>query len=326
MLTVYLNGPNGTEVLDHIDPSWFDEDEHLTFWVDIVDPDDRDIQVLREQLSIHELAIEDATSDSHQPKVESYPGFLYVVLHGIDFEASKHAFATHDVDFFLGRNWLATVHDGRFRSVKRIAEICSRNGHMLSEGPAALLHRIVDIMVDHYRPEVEELDDWLDETESQVFEAPSTLHVRDILNLKRDVVSLRRVTVPQRDVVARLARREFAEIDQSVAYRFRDVHDHLVRIVDEAMVFNDRITGLLDAHLSATSNRLNEVVKVLTVITTIFGPLTVLSGLFGMNVRLPTFPGGERVQFWWIIGLMSLSIVGMLALFRRLRWLGRLPK
>ena len=104
------------------------------------------------------------------------------------------------------------------------------------------------------------------------------MHVRDILELKRDVVSLRRVTIPQRDVVGRLARREFAEIDMSVAYRFRDVYDHLVRIADEAMVFSDRITALLEAHLSATSNRLNEVVKVLTIITTVFGPLTVFTG------------------------------------------------
>lgn len=321
MHTVYVKANGRVDVVDRVDPSWLDDDEHVVFWVDMTNPEAEDVAILRDVLGIHELAIEDATTDSHQPKVESYPGFLYVVLHGIDFEASKHSFATHDVDFFVGRNWLATVHDGRFRSLRRIAEICPRNQHLLAEGPAALLHRIVDLMVDNYRPEVEKLDDWLDEVEAQVFDATNALHVRDILSLKHDVMSLRRVTVPQRDIVGRLARREFSEIDQSVAYRFRDVHDHLVRIADEAMVFSDRITGLLEAHLSATSNRLNQVVKVLTVITTVFGPLTVITGLFGMNVALPVLPGGEAAQFWWVMLFMLSSVGGMLGLFRWMKWL-----
>jgi magnesium transporter len=135
------------------------------------------------------------------------------------------------------------------------------------------------------------------------------------------VSSLRRVTVPQRDVVGRLARREFDEIDQTVAYRFRDVHDHLVRIADEAILFNDRITGLLEAHLSATSNRLNQVMKVLTIITTIFAPLTVLTGLYGMNVAIPHLPGGEAAQFWWVLAFMGALAAGMGWLLRSNRWL-----
>lgn len=321
MLTVYAKANGRVEVHDHIDPNWLDDDSLVVFWADMTQPGPDDALVMRDVLGLHDLAIEDALSDVHQPKVESYPGFLYLVLHGIDFEASQHAFATHDVDFFLGRNYLLTVHDGRSRSIRRVADICPRSEHLLAEGPAALMHRIVDLMVDNYRPEVDELDEWIDETEQQVFDGPARLHVRDILELKRDVMSLRRVTVPQRDVVGRLARREFAEIDQSVAYRFRDVYDHLVRIADEAMVFNDRITGLLEAHLSATSNRLNEVVKVLTVITTVFGPLTVISGLFGMNVPLPRLPGDEGLQFWWIMGLMGVTVGGMLFAFRRMKWL-----
>jgi magnesium transporter len=291
------------------------------FWVDIINPGEQGAEVMRDVLGLHDLAIEDALGEVHQPKVESYPGFLYVILHGIDHEASEHAFATHDVDFFLGRNFLVTVHDGRFWSLQRVAEICPRSVHLLSEGPAALMHRIVDLMVDHYRPEIDEFEEWIDETEKQIFENPGGMHIRDILELKRDILSLRRVTVPQRDVVGRLARREFAELDMSVAYRFRDVYDHLVRVADEAMVFGDRITSLLEAHLSVTSNRLNEVVKVLTIITTVFGPLTVITGMFGMNVHLPMLPGSDLVQFWWVIALMVVSVGGMLFFFRRKRWI-----
>ena len=106
-----------------------------------------------------------------------------------------------------------------------------------------------------------------------------------------------------------------------MSFRFRDVYDHLVRIADDAMMLQDRITGILDAHLSNVSNRLNEVMKVLTVVSTIFMPLTLLAGLWGMNVPLPHFPGGEAAQFWWVFGIMVGVIVVMLALFRRKRWI-----
>jgi magnesium transporter len=127
--------------------------------------------------------------------------------------------------------------------------------------------------------------------------------------------------LPQRDAVARLARREFPIISEALSYRFRDVHDHLVRLVDEAMFFQDRVTSLLDAHLSQVSNQLNGVMKVLTIISTIFMPLGVIVGLWGMNVKLPVLPGGEGAQFWWIFAVMALLGGAMLTYFRRRRWL-----
>jgi magnesium transporter len=321
VLTVYYLANGRTEVAPRVDPAWLDPDNGVVFWADYVQPSADDAQELARTFGFHELAIEDALSETHQPKVESYPGYLYLILHGIDYEVSEHVFGTHDLDFFLSATYLVTVHDGRSRSISRVADVCLRSEHVLQEGSAALLHRIVDSMIDNYRPEVDELDEWIDEVEQQVFDAPTSLQVRDILELKRDVTSLRRVIVPQRDVVGRLARREFPEIDQTVAYRFRDVHDHLVRIADEAMLFNDRITGLLEAHLSATSNRLNEIMKVLTILTTIFAPLTVITGLYGMNVTLPHLPGGEAAQFWWVAGLMTASVASMLWYLHRRGWI-----
>jgi magnesium transporter len=121
--------------------------------------------------------------------------------------------------------------------------------------------------------------------------------------------------------VGRLARREFIDVSSEMAFRFRDVHDHLVHVADEAYIFHDRITGVLDAHLSNVSNRLNQVVKVLTVLTTIFMPLTVLTGLYGMNVQLPRLSGGDAMQFWWIVALMAGMVVAMLAIFWWRRWI-----
>ncbi len=145
--------------------------------------------------------------------------------------------------------------------------------------------------------------------------------MRRILELKRDLASLRRIVVPQRDAVGRLARREFVQINDEMTYRFRDVHDHLVRISEEATLFQDRITGILDAHMSSVSNRLNEVMRVLTVMSTIFLPLTVLTGMWGMNVPLPVFPGGEQVQFWWVAGIMAAVSSVMLWFFRKNEWI-----
>ncbi len=145
--------------------------------------------------------------------------------------------------------------------------------------------------------------------------------MRPILAVKRDLASLRRVVIPQRDVVGRLARREFPQISNEMAYRFRDVYDHLVRYSDEATMFQDRVTGILEGYLSAISNRLNQVMKVLTVMSTIFLPLTVLTGMWGMNVAIPALPGGEHAQFWWLGGIMLAISVAMLALFHRKGWI-----
>jgi magnesium transporter len=191
----------------------------------------------------------------------------------------------------------------------------------LGEGPSALMHRIVDAIVDNYRPEIEELSERLDELEERVFDSSAANLAKDILNFKKDVASLRRVVQPQRDVVGRLARREFPQIEEQVAYRFRDVHDHLVRIADESMFFQDRITSLLDANLAIVSNQLNSIMKILTVIATVFMPLTFITGLYGMNVDLPHFGLGGVTMFWVLMGLMTAIVGIMLFLFRRRGWI-----
>jgi magnesium transporter len=269
---------------------------------------------------LHPLSVEDATSSLQYPKAEPYPGYLYVVLHGIDVSKGQEGFATRDIDFFIGPNWLATVHDGQSRSIARMSELCDRHDRLLAEGPVGLVHRIVDTMVEHYRPVIEAFEDRIDEMEEAAFTGQSQLAQR-MLRLRYELAQMRRVLMPQRDVIGRLARREFTTISDEMAYRFRDVHDHVVRLSDEAILFQDRVTGILEVNLASISNRLNQVMKVLTVMSTIFLPLTVLSGMWGMNVPLPHFPGGESAQFWWVAGIMAAVAVAMLAVFHRNRWM-----
>jgi magnesium transporter len=321
LITIHKHEGGATRCVERVDPAWLSPESGVWVWVDLEQPTPEEALILSEVFHFHDLAIEDALSESHHPKVESYGSFLYLILHGIDFSATEHCFRTKDIDFFLGAQFLVTVHPGGSRSIATVREVCGRNERVLGEGPGVLLHRIIDTMVDNYRPEIEKLQDRLDALEEEVFERPNTQLARRILDFKKDVASLRQVVMPQRDAIGRLARREFPIIDEQLAYRFRDVHDHLVRLSDEAMFFQDRITSILDAHLSAVSNQLNQVMKVLTVFTTLAMPLAVLTGVYGMNVPLPHFPGGERAQFWWVMAMMFGISGMMLAFFRSKDWI-----
>ena len=321
MIRVYQHEGGSTQSVDRVDPRWLEPDSGVLVWVDLDEPTAEESRILADVFHFHELSIEDALNEIHHPKIESYGTYLYLILHGIDFHASQHRFQTSDVDFFVNPQYLVTVHFTPSRSIERIADVCTRNDQLLGEGTIALLHRIVDAMVDNYRPEVEKLQDRLDGLEEEVFERPSPDQVKRILEFKRDITSLRQVVLPQRDAIGRLARREYPMITESIAYRFRDVHDHLVRLSDESVFFQDRISGILEAHLSAVSNQLNSVMKVLTLISTIFLPLTVLTGMYGMNVDLPHMPGGQAWQFWWVVGIMVGLAAAMIAYFRARGWI-----
>lgn len=321
MISVFVHRNGQTEEVSSIDRTWLNPAAGAFVWVDLAAPSIPESLVLSETFHFHPLAVEDAMSERQYPKAEAYDGYLYVVLHGINFQRGEQCFATHDIDFFLGPSYLVTVHDGTSRSVTEMREHAPRNPKLMSEGPVALFHRIVDAMVDHYRPEIDKLEDRIDELEEAVFATPSPNLVRNILKEKRDVAGLRRITQPQRDVIARLARRDFVDISTEMSFRFRDVYDHLVRIADDSLTFQDRITGILDAHLSNVSNRLNEVMKVLTIVSVVFLPLMLLTGIYGMNMVLPHFPGGEALQFWWIAGISVVITIAMLAYFKGRGWM-----
>ena len=320
MISVYVHENGQTRVVDRVDPAWLDAASQVTFWADMAGPGEEEFRVLADLFRFHPLAIDDARSTLQFPKVEVYPGYLYLVLHGIDAEVGSRHFSTRDVDFFLGRNYLVTVHDGRSRSIGRTRDVCGMHAHVLSEGPVSLLHRIIDTMVDNYRPVSEAIEDRVETLEGQAV-AGRTQMVNQVLKVKRELATMRRVLIPQRDAIGRLARREFPTISDEMAFRFRDVYDHLVRLTEEAILFQDRMTGVLEVNLASISNRLNQVMKVLTVMSTIFLPLTVLTGMWGMNISLPQFPGGDGAQFLWVSGIMVAISVVMLAFFRRNKWI-----
>ena len=321
MVTIFLYRDGKASRETSIDRSWLNPASGTLLWVDLETPSIPESLILSDTFAFHPLSVEDAMSARQYPKAEAYDGYLYIILHGIAFQKEDHCFGTQDVDFFLGPNYLVTVHSGDCPSINDLREHAARNAKLFADGPVALFHRIVDAMVDHYRPEMDKLEDRLDGIEHEIFDTGDPQLIRQILDEKRQVASLRRIVTPQRDVIGRLARRDFVDVSSEMAFRFRDVYDHLVRISDDALMFQDRITGMLDAHLSNVSFRLNEVMKVLTIVATIFMPPTLVVGAWGMNVPLPHFPGGEATQFWWLAGVMIAMIAGMLLYFRRRRWI-----
>ena len=320
MISVYVHESGDSRCVDRVEPQWLDPASGAMVWVDLSNPTPEEGRLLSDVFHFHPIAVEDALSTLQFPKIESYKDYLYIVLHGIDVKKGGRRSATHDIDFFLGPNYLVTIHDGTFRSVAKLRDACDRSARILGEGPVGLLHRIVDSMVDNYRPIMEEFEKRITTLEEQAFQAQESL-VRQVLKLKRDLASMRRVLIPQRDAIGRLARREFAQISDEMAYRFRDVYDHVVRLAEEAILFQDRVTGIIDVNMANISNRLNQVMKVLTVMSTIFLPLTVLTGMWGMNIPLPMLPGGPDAQFWWIAGIMLVIIGVMLYYFRRKNWI-----
>lgn len=321
MLTVLVQRDGRVDRAEAVDPAWLLPESAAVVWADIEGPTEGDRDLLAGTFHIHELAVEDALEEIHHPKIESYDGLLYLILHGITAADGHEGFDTQDVDFFIGRNFLVTVHHASSRSISAELHACQRRPDIFADGPAGLCHRIVDRMVDHYGPEVDAIEVRLEALEEAVFDRPWESPLKNLLRVKRDIAALRRVSLPQRDAIGRLARREFPQIPEVLGYRFRDVYDQLVRLSEEAILLHDRATGLVDAYLSNQSNRLNQVMKVLTVISTIFMPLSVLTGVWGMNVHIPLLPGGVEMQFWWIALIMA-SISGtMLWVFHRLRWL-----
>src|SRR5436190_7018031 len=182
MITIFTHRNGVTEQAPKFDRAWLNPASGVHVWVDLAAPSIPESLILSDTFSFHRLSVEDAMSARQYPNAEAYDGYLYVILHGIHYKAGDHRFGTHDVDFFVGPNYLVTVHDGDSASIIELRDHATRNPRILSEGPVALLHRIVDAMVDGYRPEIDKLEERLDDLERQIFEHPEPQLVRRILD------------------------------------------------------------------------------------------------------------------------------------------------
>jgi len=230
-------------------------------------------------------------------------------------------FTTAEIDVFLGKQFLITHHDHRMRSVRDIRQRILQDPQLLNLGLDATIQSVLDKVVDHYFPELEKLEDRIQDVEEEIFSPDMGRETMNkILSLKRDLMHLKRIVFPQREVFNRLSRDELPVIKPPTRLYFRDTYDSLFRMGDIADNYRDLLTGFLDIYMSSISNRLNETMKVLTVISTICIPMTVVAGIYGMNFKaMPEIDW--RYGYFFALGVMLVIGIGMFLFFKRKNWI-----
>jgi magnesium transporter len=298
-------------------------------WVELERQSPEADALLTDVLKVHPLTIEDIWGSGSQPKIDDFPGYLYVVVHGIG-SAKRKSLDLVEVDLLIGPTWLVT-HDRVGLVADDIGTELDHSPRLLGKGVAWLAHAILDRVVDRYLPVIDELDAEIDELEHDVIDKAGTPRGKGVLTrilaFKRTLQSLRRMSVHQREILLRLSRGEYEEIPPEAIPFYRDVYDHFLRIQDITEGYRDLVTSALDAYLSVQSNRMNEVVKTLTLISTVMLPLTFIVGLYGMNFKTEK-SAWNMPELGWAYGypfaivlMISVTLV-ILWWFRRKGYIG----
>jgi magnesium transporter len=304
-------------------------DPGAVFWVDIQKPEDEDYAILDEVFGFHPLAIEDSINRSQRPKIESYnhvgdacqQGYFYMVIHGAEAPKGARKLKTEELDMFVSERYLLTIHDEPMSALSPLLARARTDPRIvLDPGIDLLLHQVLDRLVDQYQPILEDLQDTLDELEEEAMSEPTPSLLTRITMKKRELLNLRRIIGPQREVLAQLTRGEVPFIRESTRIYLRDVLDHLIRAVETIELYRDLVVGVRDIYMSSISNNLNQIMKTLTVISVVALPLTVITSFFGMN--FDAIPGLHSRMGFWITFIVMIGVVASLLIwFWRKRWI-----
>lgn len=303
-------------------------DTNLFLWVDLEAATAEEAKLILEQVfHFHPLSIEDCLTVSSSPKVEDYEPrpddqfapYLFIVIHAVDYSRKDGVFATKELDFFLGKNFLVTYHEMPLRTISQTEEQAVKGTMHVARAPDRLAHTLLDGIVDNYRPALEELSLEIGELEDQALQNPCKATLNKILQVKKEVLHLRQIIAPQQDILARFARGEFALIRAHLVPYFRDVYDALYHIGELAQGYTDSLTGILQVYLNMSSNQTGEVVKLLTMITVITTPLMMIGTWYGMN--FPNMPELKSPYGYPIAaGVMLISTVATYWYFKKKHW------
>jgi magnesium transporter len=306
-------------------------------WIDLNEPTTAEEElVFGPIIDVHTLTRDDVTRERrdlqhrpHLPKVEEFPDYLFVVVNPLHPKlrertakqnSDRKLHGTTQLSAVLTETKLVTHHIEVLSSVETLRAYLDRHGTQCERGPDFLFHLILDAMVDEYAPSLDRLTDSLDGLESQILRRATPGLIPRLLHLKRDIISIRKTLVYEREVLARLSRGEFAMIDERETVYYRNVYDHLVRFTELIESAREMTSDLMESHLSATSNRLNEIMKVLTMISTIVLPMTLVAGIYGMNFEImPEIKW--KYGYVWALGLMAIAGLVPVAFFKWKRWL-----
>jgi magnesium transporter len=324
---IYYKG-NG-EILTEITPADYAlalQEKTGVFWVDFCGEEPAPSeQILLNTFKFHPLAVDDALHETHVPKVDDWEQYLYIALNAISFTSGEDDIESIELDVFLGENYIVTHHDLSIPALDRVWDACKKDSRHFKRGADHVLYKLTDELIVDYMQVVENLDEEIELAEGEVLGNPSTEMVQRIFTLKRATLHLRRVLSPLREVLNKLARDDFAVIDAKDRVYFRDVYDHLVRLHDISESLRDLVGGVLDTYLSVINNRMNEIMKTLTLITTLFMPISFVVGFYGMNFFQPTSDNlsrwtGNAAFIMMMIVVLGVPI-GMFTWMRYRRWM-----
>lgn len=283
--------------------------------------EDEVLLILRDTFKFHPLSIEDCLSPGYQvSKVDDFISYLFIIAHAIKPASDFQELETLELNLFLGENFLVTCStEVSMSPVEKVWDRVHKDFRLSNFGSDFLCHAILDVLVDEYMPLIDQMDTEVEWLEDSVLEKPAPETLERLLSLKHSIMSLRRVISPQREMVNRLTRDEYALIDAQSRFYFRDIYDHLVRIQELSDTIRDIVSGAMDIYLNSTSLRLNEVMKALTIVSTIFLPLSFIAGVFGMNfVHIPI--AAHPLGFYLCcFGMLAIGF-GMLAYFKWRKW------
>lgn len=286
-------------------------------WIDIDTRVPEDVELLKEVFHFHPLAIEDSLNPQSRVKLEEYDHYLVLVVRTVAFcetTDDPYDLDTVNITFFLGKNYLVTVHGADTNPVDETAELLRRKPELAAHGPARLMHAILDQAVDAYFPIVEKLDEFMDSLEERVFGRFDQSSLRDVFAIKRLVLSLRRHLAPQRDAMNVLTNRPSVLLTPETQIYFRDIYDHVLRIYDSLETFRDLLSSTLESYLTQVSNRLGTATKTLSVVATVSIPFVVVSGMWGMNferIPLSSHPHGFMILLLAQLGLGLAILAGI---------------
>jgi magnesium transporter len=296
-------------------------DENNFVWFDLAEPTQDDLALLQTEFNLHPTAIEDAALVHERPKIESYDGYWLAVLHAATLENGQ--LVLHELAVFAGKNFVVTIRAHPVFPLDEIERRWLAKG-VLPHSSTGLLYVIIDTVVDGYHPVAHAYDERLVNLEDRVLHNkrnPPQETLREVLRFKRDLVRLRHAVAPMRDIVAPLLRGDVAELDASMTAYFRDVYDHVLRVTEQVDSIRDLLNSTLDVHLSSEAHRQGEVSKQLTIIATIFLPLTYITGFFGQNFGWMVGNITTAGDFWWLgIGAQLVTLALLVLFFRRRGW------
>ncbi|MBA7652610.1 Cobalt/magnesium transport protein CorA [subsurface metagenome] len=288
-------------------------------WLDIDEPYKEDMDWLKENFNFHPLDLEDCISLTERPKIDLYEDYHFLVMHFPVFDKITRRLSPIQVNVFLGTNFLVTIRKSYIKSLNRTFENVSKDKELLHKGTDYLLHKVIDDLVDYCFPILEKIRGNIQNVENMVFDGATRQTIRDILIIKRNIILFKNILDPQIRILRRIEVRDSKFIAEELEVYFGDIVDHLQKIEDSLESYGEIIEGLQDAHQSLVSNRINEIMKILTIISIMMLPLTLISSVYGMNIMLPI--SKSPFAFLIIISIMILMALGMFVYFKIKHWI-----